>query len=1660
MALAVVAPTFATQPQVDGTASAPAIQEVGSSGTLASVPVTQGETLCLMGGALAERMQHHGWLETRLQQRFLNQQVRVRNLGFGGDEVNVHQRTMNFGKFSSDGMDMDLANTGFVVWDRFLEHCDAGLIFGFFGYNESYGGLAGVRDFRAELAAFIDNVHAQKYNGVGAPRLVLFSSIPFENFGDSNLPDGREINERIELYNLAMASVAKAKGVRFVDIYRPMAGRYASESSPLTINGIHLNSEGNRHLAEVMDQALWGAAVSTDESAEHSTDLREAILVKNKLWFNRYRATDGYNVYGARSKKVYVGAEDGLPYSNFEVLQRELDHIDDLCEIRDRGIWALAKGDPEVFDDSTAVPLLTVGTNKLGQGRKGEHLYLASLDGGEHLKVAAGLSAEIFADERQFPELVNPVQMAWDTRGRLWVATWQTYPHWQPDRPMNDKLLILEDTDGDGRANTCTVFADDLHNPTGIEFWNGGVLLGAAPDLMFLKDTDGDDRADVREHLLHGLSSADTHHGANSFVLGPDGALYFQEGTFHQSQVESVHGPVRNRNGCVWRFNPRTWEVERYIPYNFANPHGHVFDRWGQDFMTDGTGNVNYYALPFSGHLPEPLKHSSYFPFFPQRSRPSGGTEFLSSGHFPEEFQGNYLIANVIGFRGIFRYKVNDDGSGFSADELEPIVQSDDLNFRPVDIEMGPDGAMYFLDWHNALIGHLQHHLRDPSRDAAHGRVYRVTYPGRELLKPASIAGEPIEALLELLKSPEDRTRYRTRIELSGRDSDEVAKATVAWIAQLDSSDSDFEHHRLEALWTLQQHNRSDRYHLLQALRGSDPRARAAATRIVRYSRHLIPDALDLLRNQVADDDPRVRLEAVVAASFFPETDAVNVALEVLKKPTDKFIDYALKETMRGLESTWQAALQAQAPLATDNTPGIEYILSRVSSSDLVLLPLSRPVLTSLLIRSGVSDADRMVGVNGMAPAGGEARSRVLLWAIHTVDTGDDPQARQIIHELGRLLASTTAAGIVAPRQGLLALAEMGVKQATRSVGYAALIEADKDVRAAWSSASQTEPRVLGLLGAVELISDPELRRLLQPIIRSTMLRPPNPGKIPEPGSGLSVRFYEPAPKNAKRETLAELSPRAQLSAEEFTLDLAPANESDNFGLAFQGMLFVPESGLYTFSTSSDDGSRLYIGETSVVENDGPHGMVTRSGEIELQKGPTPILVTYFEAGGGDGLEVYWSGPGLERELIPAKALGNGVGSQLQHLAALAMAQIPWNSPQKLEDVTRLLYRPDLLEGSLAILGSVPVADRTPESTQALLDALLIHLTRIPSRARTSSLVARAIRTGRELADSLGSEQAGHLHAQLDALGGTSILLNTLPHQMLYDLSEFWVEAGKPVAIRFQNNDMMPHNLVITVPGALTSVGQAAEALGASAGSLEYVPQSDSVLWHTGLVLPGKSEVLTFIAPTELGDRPYVCTYPGHWRVMNGVMHVVAPGTTTGTVERRKSETAPALARAFVKDWSLSELLPKLEPGWEKGADSKRGERLFNMTGCINCHSVNGIDACAGPDLGQVGEKYQGKDLLAHILEPSKDVLEDYRFFIFELESGPDVIGRVLTEDEDNLHIVPTLLEPDTLVTLPKSEIVDQFDTGLSPMPTGMLVTLTEQEILDMLLFLQTKKDQ
>ncbi len=882
----------------------------GGAQSVAGFQLAKGEHVAIIGNTLAERMQSDGWLETMIQARFPAHELTFRNLGFSGDEVATRLRSKNFGT-PDEWLAGNAAPIGGYNENR-LESANtrADVIFAFFGYNESYAGQIGLEAFKAQLRDWLTRTLAQQYNGRSAPRVVVFSPIAHEDLANPDLPDGKENNVRLALYTRAMGEVAAAAGVTFVDLFAPTTRLYAETRAPLTANGVHLNSDGNRLVAEVIDRALFGGVPRYQ--AAHLERLRQAVVDKDFYWFNRYRVTDGYSTYGDRAfltfakgnprnlnaEQLKAAAKADILPTNYDTLQRELPILDVLTRNRDRRIWVVAGGDDMRVDDSNAPPYVDAGTNLAEKAP-----FITGADSVKQMTVGQGLQVNLFASETEFPELINPVQMAFDTRGRLWVASWKNYPHWQPRTPMDDKLLILEDTNGDGRADRRTVFAGDLHTPTGFEFYNGGVIIAQQPNLVFLKDTNGDDRYDQKQILLHGFDTADTHHGINSFVWDPGGALYMQEGVFHRTQVETPWAPtLRQADGGVYRFEPRSWKLETYVPMNFPNPHGHVFDHWGRDIVFDATGGQPYYGPSFSTKKYYPAMETNKAPKPGDvRVRPVGGVEILSSRHFPESMQGNLIVLNTIGFRGLLSYALTEESAGLKSTEVDPILQSTDPNFRPVDAEVGPDGALYFLDWHNPVIGHMQHNLRDNSRDKEHGRVYRVTYPGRPLLTPVRIAGEPISQLLEVLKVPENRVRTRAKIELSARNTADVIAALDRWVARLDAKAPGYERYMMEALWVRQWHNRVDETLLKRMLQSSDPWARAAATRVLCYWRDRVTTPLALLTTLVNDPHPAVRLEAVRASSFFQTSEAAEVALASLNHPQDRFLAYTLDQTMKTL---------------------------------------------------------------------------------------------------------------------------------------------------------------------------------------------------------------------------------------------------------------------------------------------------------------------------------------------------------------------------------------------------------------------------------------------------------------------------------------------------------------------------------------------------------------------------------------------------------------------------------------------------------------------------------------------------------------------------------------------------------------------------------------
>jgi mono/diheme cytochrome c family protein len=335
--------------------------------------------------------------------------------------------------------------------------------------------------------------------------------------------------------------------------------------------------------------------------------------------------------------------------------------------------------------------------------------------------------------------------------------------------------------------------------------------------------------------------------------------------------------------------------LERTAQLSIPNPWGIAFDDWGQPFFAETSSPDVRWMLPGTV-LPRygQATHKSVQLIEKDHMvRPTSGLEFVSSRHFPDELQGDFLINNTIGFLGMKEHTLVDDGTGYKSKHRVDLVVSEDRNFRPVDMEFAPDGSLYLIDWHNILIGHMQHNARDPLRDHSKGRVYRITYPSRPLVTPAKIDGASIDELLDNLKLPEYRTRYRTRRELRGKNANEVLPKLTAWVAKLDKNDPRYEHHLLEGLWVSWGMNKVDQNLLRQLLKAKDYHARAAAVQVVRYTGHQVPDQAALLMQAVKDENPRVRLVAIVAASWIGKEKGLPILDEAKKKPLDDWMIHA-----------------------------------------------------------------------------------------------------------------------------------------------------------------------------------------------------------------------------------------------------------------------------------------------------------------------------------------------------------------------------------------------------------------------------------------------------------------------------------------------------------------------------------------------------------------------------------------------------------------------------------------------------------------------------------------------------------------------------------------------------------------------------------------------
>lgn len=871
------------------------------------VTIEPNSSIVLIGNNLGSRMLNYGSFETEMHLRYPADSLFIRNMCDGGDTPGFRPHSGRVSPWAFPGAEKfqtELTqNSGsegvFETPDEWLTRLGADIIIAFFGFNESFEGPDGLKNYEGELDTFIKHTQNQKYNGVSAPQMVVVSPIAFEDVSDHmDVPNGETANKNLMLYSKAMKKVCEANNVPFIDVYGPTKNWFENQDTDLTIDGSQLNREGYEKFAALVANELSGTKKIVTENRRMA--INEAVNEKNFYWHNDYKIPNGVHVFGRRHAPY---GPDNYPF--------EIKKTRQLTANRDSLIWATNQNnsyDLKAADSKTLV-LPPVETNyNLGNGENLMH-YQYGEEAVKTLSVPEGYKVELFASEKEFPDLANPAQISFDNKGRLWVATLPSYPHYRPGDPKpNDKLLILEDTDNDGKADKQIIFAENLHLPIGFEFAAEGVYVSQGTNLKLYKDTNGDDKADTVEIVLSGFDDHDTHHAISAFCADPSGAFYMSEGIFLHTNVETSYGPVRATNGGFYRYSPQRKRLERTLQVSIPNPWGIAFDDWGQDFFLHTSGPKVNWMMPsslkpiygISSPLTEELIEEAH------RVRPTSGMEFVSSSHFPDEVQGDMLLANSIGFLGLKQHQMMENGTGYSSKHRQDLITSTDPNFRPVEMEFAPDGSLYLVDWHNVLIGHMQHNARDPLRDHVHGRIYRITYPSRPLVKPANIDGAPITELLENLKLPEYRTRYRTRRELRERDTEEVLTALGNWVATLDTKDVDYEHNRLEALWVSWGMNKVDKDLLKNLLVSEDHRVRAASVRVLRYMSHQLDNSLELLKSAAADTHGRVRLEAITAASWLPKAEGLQLLEIARQHPLDSWMVDAFNFAETRLNSNFQ----------------------------------------------------------------------------------------------------------------------------------------------------------------------------------------------------------------------------------------------------------------------------------------------------------------------------------------------------------------------------------------------------------------------------------------------------------------------------------------------------------------------------------------------------------------------------------------------------------------------------------------------------------------------------------------------------------------------------------------------------------------------------------
>ena len=852
--------------------------------------LVKDDVVVLAGGTNMVRSQQAGYLETALTRTFASVQPKFRDLSWEADTV-----------FGLGTVIERWRPDGFGNRDEQFRRVGTTVVISQFGQVESLAGREGLERFSRAYGELVTSWQKQ------ARLVVLVTPSPFEAPPSRLIPDLSTRNDDLALYVKAISDLAGQRGLLLVDLF-------SRSRTGLTDNGMHIKPSAQPHVAHAIAAQL-GVEFPGEKILE---PLRQAVIEKHRLWYDYWRPANWKLLYGDDSRRQFTrGGANYIPF------REEWQRLLPLIQRAEQRVWAIAGGKKDPGHNRPAPEVL----HKAPQANiKAE---LASF------VVPRGFRVNLFASDSQ--GLTSPIAMRWDPAGRMYVAVTTTYPHVFPGDVPDDKIICLEDTDGDGAADTSTVFARGLNIPTGMEWGDGGLYVGQNTEILFLEDTDDDGRADRRRVVLGGFGNGDSHQTINSFVWSPGGELYFGQGDGCESRVETPWGSSNLFQAGFYRFRPLRLQLDPLLDdfMGPGNPWGVAFNGWGQIFSIDGAGGVTYLS---PGQVPTTHKLK-----LRRIGKPGGycGIGYLDGRGVPESLRGDFVIGDFKPNR-VKRFSVHQDGAGFTLQWKDPILQSRHRNFRPVDVKQGPDGAIYVVDWYNPITCHQDDAYRDPTRDKAHGRIWRLAHADSTpaVPKPPDLSKAPLGVVLETLKSPEHWSRYQAKRALTNRDRVASAQALDQWVGSLDPKDPRHEHHLYEALGAYETIETVRSGLLNRLLQATDHRARAYAARVTGRWHDRLDDPLARLAPRVLDEHPQVRMEALMACAAIPSPRSIEVVARVVDKPRDGWIDYAFKQAVHHLVPHWMPAFR-KGQVSFQRPSHLAAVLNEVGGRD-ALVSLKR----------------------------------------------------------------------------------------------------------------------------------------------------------------------------------------------------------------------------------------------------------------------------------------------------------------------------------------------------------------------------------------------------------------------------------------------------------------------------------------------------------------------------------------------------------------------------------------------------------------------------------------------------------------------------------------------------------------------------------------------